>query len=46
MKCECGKDLESGVLLTKLGNDIEYTECKDCGIVELNGLDVENDDYN
>ena len=33
--CECGKELYIGRVLTKLGNEIEYEECKDCGIVEM-----------
>lgn len=28
-------------ILTKLGNEIDYSECEDCGIVELNGMDIE-----
>lgn len=46
MKCECGKDLGMGALLTKLGNEIEYMECQDCGLVEVCGLDIENQDAN
>jgi len=41
MKCDCGKELHIGALLTKLGNEIEYCECEDCGLVEINGMDCE-----
>jgi len=41
MKCDCGKELHMGALLTKYGNEIEYAECKDCGLVEINGMDCE-----
>lgn len=34
-KCECGKDLVIGSFLTKKGNEIEYEECEDCGVVEV-----------
>ena len=43
MKCDCGKQLKIGTLLTELGNDIEYMECEDCGLVEVMGMDVEKD---
>ena len=33
MICECGKELTIGSFLTKLGNEIEYMECEDCGVV-------------
>lgn len=42
MLCDCGKQLIIGVLLTKLGNDIEYTECESCGVVDVMGMDVED----
>ena len=43
MKCDCGKDLVIGNFLTKLGNEIEYMECKDCGLVEVNDMEVDNE---
>jgi len=43
MKCDCGEVLENGAVLTKLGNEIDYSECKSCGLVEVNGMDVENE---
>lgn len=35
MICECGKELIIGSFITELGNEIEYTECLDCGVVEV-----------
>ena len=36
MKCElCGSDLIIDSMLTKLGNEIEYSECTECGIIEV-----------
>lgn len=34
-KCECGKDMIIGSCLTKSGNEIEYEECEDCGLMEV-----------
>jgi len=44
MKCDCREELHSGAVLTELGNDIEYSECGSCGIVEVMGMDVEDKD--
>lgn len=33
--CECGKDLVINSFITKLGNEIEVEECKECGIVNV-----------
>ena len=44
MICDCKKELIIGAVLTKLGNEIEYCECEDCGLVEVNGMDVEKED--
>ena len=45
MICDCGKELISGAVLTPLGNEIDYMECEGCGLVEVNGMDVERSDY-
>ncbi len=42
MKCDnCKKDLHCGAVLTYKGNEIEYMECENCGLVEVMGQDVE-----
>jgi len=38
------EDLEIGTLLTKRGNDLEYSECSSCGVVEVNGTKIEDID--
>jgi len=35
MICDCGKKLRIGSFLTELGNEIEYEECEDCGVVNM-----------
>ncbi len=35
MRCNCGKQMDIGTFLTKLGNEIEYEECEDCGVIEV-----------
>jgi len=44
MLCNCNKQLTIGSMLTKLGNEIEYMECEDCGLVEINGIGVDEDE--
>ena len=34
-KCDCGKQMIIGSFNTKLGNEIEYEECEDCGVQEI-----------
>ena len=34
MKCDsCERDLVFGSFITKCGNEIEYTECEECGMI-------------
>ena len=45
MLCDnCGKELTNGTVYTKGGNELDYSECADCGVVEVLGMDVEKDD--
>jgi hypothetical protein len=45
MLCYCGKELKCGAVLTEEGNKIDYSECEDCGIVEVMGMEVRRDSY-
>lgn len=46
MLCDCGNQnqLIIGTFVTQLGNEIEYMECEDCGVVEVNGTDIEKEE--
>ena len=35
MKCGCGRELHCDTVLTHYGSTIDYSECPDCGIVDL-----------
>lgn len=40
MICDCGNELIMGSTLTQLGNELEYMECENCGVVDVNGIDM------
>ena len=41
MLCDkCRTQLKCGAVMTDGGNEIDYSECDECGIVEVMGMDV------
>lgn len=43
MICECNKKIIIGRFITKLGNEIEYEECEDCGLIAVNDHELPKD---